>query len=88
MGEVCAEWMTTLQEYELEIKLVKIVRGKGLCQMGARTIGNDDSKEGRWESRAIMYEVELVKVADTPESWYSNLKYYLSIGNVPIGLDA
>ena len=28
-----------------------------------------------------------MEIADTPKSWYSNLKYYLSTGNVLAGLD-
>lgn len=80
--------MTTLQEYELEIKLTKIVRGQGFCQMAMKAIWNDDSKEGGRENEASMYEVESVEDADIPEPWYSNLKYYLSTRSVLEGLDA
>ena len=33
LGEKRAHWMTALQEYDLEIKPAKIVRGQGLCQL-------------------------------------------------------
>ena len=43
--------------------------------------------DNEWENKAMMYEIESVKVVDAPESWYSNLIFYLSIGDVPAGLD-
>ena len=43
--------MTNLQEYDLEIKPDKIVRGQGLCQMDAEVV----SEEG-WEDEITMYE--------------------------------
>ena len=33
LGEKRDHWMTSLQEYDLEIKTVKIVRGQGLCEL-------------------------------------------------------
>ena len=31
LGEKRAHWMTALQEYDMEIKLAKIIKGQGLC---------------------------------------------------------
>ena len=36
LGEKRANWVTTLQEYDLEIKTAKIVRGQGFCRLLAR----------------------------------------------------
>ena len=33
LGEKRANWVTTLQEYDLEIKPAKIVRGQGFCRL-------------------------------------------------------
>ena len=33
LGEKRAHWMTTLEEYDLEIKPAKIVKGQVLCQL-------------------------------------------------------
>jgi hypothetical protein len=33
LGEKRANWMTSLQEYDLEIVPAQIVRGQGLCQL-------------------------------------------------------
>ena len=41
-----------------------------------------------WENEVAMYEVESMKVSNTPKSWYYDLRYYLSTSDVPIGLDA
>ena len=35
LGEKRAHWMTSLQEYDLEIKPANIVIGQGLCQLTA-----------------------------------------------------
>ena len=83
LGEVHAHWMTTLQEYDLKIKPTKIVCCQGLCQMAAKVVVDDG-----WENKATMYEVQSVKVADAPRYWYSDLRYYFSIGDVLAGLDA
>jgi len=75
--------MTTLQEYDLKIKPPKIVWGQVLCQMTTEEVEDDG-----WENEATMYELKSVEVVDAYESWYSGLKYYLSIGDSPAGLDA
>ena len=72
-----------LQEYDLEIKPTKIVWGQGLCQMATEAV--DD--EG-WENVTTMCEPESVQVTDILESWYSDLKHYLMIGDVLEDLDA
>ena len=35
LGEKRAPWMTTLQEYDLEIKPSMVVKGQGLCKLAA-----------------------------------------------------
>jgi hypothetical protein len=82
-GEVRNHWMTILQEYDLEIKQEKIVCGQGLCQMAPEAVADDG-----WENEATKHQVESVKVVDAPESWYSDLRYYLSTCDIPAGLDA
>ena len=75
--------MTTLEEYDLEIKLAKIVWGQVLCQMVAETV----VEEG-WEDETTMYESESIQFTDISESWYTDLKHYLSTGNAREDLDA
>ena len=75
--------MTTLQEYDLEIKPTKIIWGQVLCQMAVEAV----SEEG-WEDEITVYEPESIQFTDISESWYTDLKHYLSIGNVLEDLDA
>jgi hypothetical protein len=82
LGEIRAHWMTTLQEYDLEIKLAKIGWGQGLCQMAAEAV----SKEA-WEDEVVV-EPESIQFNAILESWYADMKQYLSIGNMPEDFDA
>eukprot|EP00253_Pinus_taeda_P036025 PITA_36025 len=47
VGEKRANWITALQEYDLEIKPANIVRGQGFCKMlaGASQISKNSSEE-------------------------------------------
>lgn len=62
LGEDCSHWMMTLQEYDLEIKPVKIVRGQGLCKMATEVASKENPEEGGWENEAAMYEIDSMKV--------------------------
>ena len=75
--------MTMLQEYELEIRPAKIVRGQGLCQMAVEVVVDEG-----WENETMMYEPESVQVSDISEYWYFDLKHYLMIGDVLEDLDS
>ena len=61
--KVHAHWTTTLQEYDLEIKLAKIIRGQGLCQMDSEVVADDG-----WKNETTMYKPEFVQVTDVLES--------------------
>jgi hypothetical protein len=37
--------MTTLQEYDLEIKPTNIVKGKGLCKLATNSEGGENDEE-------------------------------------------
>eukprot|EP00253_Pinus_taeda_P023419 PITA_23419 len=71
-GEKRANWITALQEYDLEIKPESIVRGQGFCKMlaGASHIPESSSEEVQ------MYEVSLNDI----ESLYVDTIYYLKNG--------
>ena len=81
LDEVRAHWMTTLQEYDLEIKPSKIVQGQGLCQMDVEEVS-----EEVWEGETIV-EPESIQFNDISKSWYIDMKHYLSIGNMPEDFD-
>eukprot|EP00253_Pinus_taeda_P005163 PITA_05163 len=72
VGEKRANWITALQEYDLEIKPASIVRGQGFCKMlaGASHIPDSSSEEVQ------TYEVSLNDI----ESLYADTIYYLKNG--------
>ncbi len=79
MGEKRANWITALQEYDLEIKPASIVRGQGFCKMlaGASQIPENSFEEVQ------TYEVSLNDI----DSLYTDTIYYLKNGYAPTHLD-
>ena len=41
LGEKRAQWMTTLQEYDMENKPTNIVKGQELCKLATEKLGVD-----------------------------------------------
>eukprot|EP00253_Pinus_taeda_P006265 PITA_06265 len=75
-----ANWVTTLQEYDLEIRPEKIVSGQGFCRIlaGASNI-LESSDTGPTE------EINQISVTDS-ESQYADLVFYLKNGYAPPNL--
>ena len=72
--------MTYLQEYDIDIKPAKIVRGQGFCRLlaGAHNIPeNQDSNQD--------IQVSQISVTDS-ESQYADLIYYLKNRYAPSNL--
>eukprot|EP00253_Pinus_taeda_P012820 PITA_12820 len=80
LGEKRAKWVTALQEYDLEIRPAKIVRGQGFCRIlaGASNIP-ESSDTGPTE------EINQISVTDS-ESQYADLIFYLKNGYAPPNL--
>jgi len=79
VGEKRANWVTALQEYDVEIKPASIVKGQGFCKMpvGASLMPENPSEEVQ------VYKVSLNDV----ESLYVDIIYYLKNGYAPPNLD-
>eukprot|EP00253_Pinus_taeda_P028659 PITA_28659 len=80
LGEKRENWVTALQEYDLEIKPTKIVRGQGFCRLlaGASHIqesGDTDQTE----------EINQISITDS-EPQYADLIFYLKNGYAPPNL--
>eukprot|EP00253_Pinus_taeda_P032840 PITA_32840 len=77
LGEKRANWVTALQEYDLEIKPTKIVRGQGFYRLlaGASNIP-ESSVTNQFE------EINQISIADS-ESQYADLIFYLKNGYAP-----
>eukprot|EP00253_Pinus_taeda_P009215 PITA_09215 len=80
LGEKRANWVTTLQEYDLEIKPAKIVRGQGFCRLlaGASNIPETSDTD---QSETI----NQISIIDS-ESQYADLIFYLKNGYAPPNL--
>lgn len=81
LGEKRANWVTTLQEYNLEIKPTKIVRGQCFCRLITRI--NDTSVDEPTCNIDQVIEVPPIDI----ESQYADLIFYLKNGNAPSELD-
>ena len=80
LGERRGNWVTTLQEYDLKLKLASIVKGQGLCKLMAEN-GNND--EHAWEDEAELHLMDVCPLFTAPESWYRDLVPYLQTGLFP-----
>jgi hypothetical protein len=82
MGEKRANWITTLQEYDLEIKPAKIVKGKGLCKLAVEST-HDRAKEDELYQDQNLFENEVCYIPVNNDQWYYEMKYYLTHGSTP-----
>ena len=67
LGERKGNWVTTLQEYDLEFKPVTIVKGKGLYKF---MIESQDNEDNDWKNEVELHMVDVCILFTTPESWY------------------
>ena len=87
LGEKQAHWVTTLQEYDLEIKPLKIVRGQGLCKLAAGSSDNSESDLHFFDEQ-FLFEREVFPISNPSDSWYHDIKFFLLHGNAPEHLDS
>jgi hypothetical protein len=58
-GDKRGNWITYLQEYDLEIKPNKLMNGQGLCKVAVEALDPQEDEEG-WENEADMFEREVL----------------------------
>jgi hypothetical protein len=86
LGEKRANWVTSLQEYDIEITPAQIVRGQGLCKLVVDSAAgqqeeNDMSNPGQHNQNAICCAQNSVS------PWYDDIKFCLEHGSAPHHLD-
>ena len=86
LGEKRAHWMTTLKEYDLDIKLAKIVRGKGLFQLSSQSNDPQD-QHAYWEQEEAIPIVFVNALEIATSEWYDHIKFFLHNGFAPETLD-
>lgn len=77
---VRGSWIAKIQEYDIEIKPTKLVRGNALCKAIAENKIAGESKEPSGK--------QLVLVVGLYDPWFENISYFLTYGECPEGLNA
>ena len=77
LGERRGNWVTTLQEYDIEFKPTCIVKGKGLCKLMAEGKNNE---ENNWDNEVELHMMDVCPLFTAPDSWYRDLVHYLQEG--------
>ena len=67
LGARRGNWVTALQEYDLEFKPTSTVKGKGLCKLMAE---GKDNEENSWDNEAELHMVDVCPLFTAPDSWY------------------
>ena len=63
------------------------MKGRGLCKLAAESLDLQENEEG-WENEEDMFEREVLYILASTNSWYNDLKYYLTHGSTLSHLDA
>jgi hypothetical protein len=87
MGERRGNWMVVIQEFDLDIKPTKIVKGQGLCKLIAEAQDQVDSENSGWENELSLWCSEVLYLPPGQDSWYENLSYFLHHGTCPKNLN-
>jgi hypothetical protein len=83
LGERQGNWMTELQEYNLDFKLANNVKGQGLYKLVTQDTNDEYQEEDRWQDEPTMYTHQVPYIPTTEGSYYNDLKYYLQHGTIP-----
>ena len=68
----------------MEIKPAKLVKGQGLCKLTAEAQDPQMEQEEGWDNDVDMLQNEVLYIPSSTNSWYNDLKYYLTHGAVRI----
>lgn len=81
LGEKRPNWVTALQEYDVEIWLAKIVRGQGFCKMltGASHLSTKEYQGNEMKISEV--------ILNGAQSQYVDLKFYLKNEYAPMNLN-
>ena len=64
-----------------------MVKGQGLWKLVAEALDPQEDEQG-WENEVDMLQREVLYILESMNSWYNDLKYYLTHGKSPSHLDA
>lgn len=63
-------WIAKVQEYDLELKPTKLVRGKGLCKLMEENLKEEEENK----------DLPLVLTVSLQDEWFSDIGYFLTYG--------
>jgi hypothetical protein len=86
LGEKRANWVTSLQKYDLEITPSQIVRGQGLCKLvvDSETEQQKDNDTSHLEHHNHSL---ICSTQNLMSPWYDDIRHYLQHGSAPRHLD-
>jgi hypothetical protein len=82
MGERRGNWMAVVQEFDLDIKLAKLVKGQGLCKLVVES-QDQVNEDFEWENELVLWCTEALYVPPGKDSWYGKLIYLLHHETLP-----
>jgi hypothetical protein len=73
--------MAVIQEFDLDIKMAKIVKGQGLCKQATEAQDLINAEDPGWENELSLWCDKSLYITPGRESWYGNLFYLLYHGS-------
>jgi hypothetical protein len=86
MGEIRGNWMEVVQEFDLDIKPSKLVKGQCLCKLTAKAWDQANEDPGR-ENEMTLWCNEVAYISPRRDSWYKDLAYLFHHGACPENLN-
>ena len=65
-----------------------MVKGQGLCKLAVEVLDPQKEEEEGWDNEVDMLQREVLCIPASTDSWYNDIKYYLTHGSSPSHLDA
>ena len=78
--------MIALQEYDLEIRPTKIIKGKGLCLLTSQS-NDPKSQQIKWEQKETIPIGFVNAIETTMSKWQDHIKFFINHGLSPETLD-
>lgn len=77
--------MTSLQEYDLEIKPMHTIKGHGLCRLVAKVVHALENEEelADWEQQIEMCDIKRSTPTKEETSWYEDVHQNLEHNTIP-----
>ena len=65
-----------------------MVKGQGLRKIMVGAVDPQKEEEEGWDNEVNMLQSEVLYIPASTDSWYNDIKYYLTRGSSPSHLDA